>query len=161
MLIGGIANLIWGNPRSTQDVDVTLWLGETSSQDLIKIFKNDFKFRTGSPESFAKETGVLPMETRNGVSIDLILGQLPYEKSAIERAITKTFHGSSIKVCSPEDLIILKIVSERPKDREDIRGIIKKSSDQLDRNYLDSRVKELSEHLNKPEIWKYYSSCWN
>jgi hypothetical protein len=28
MIIGGMANIVWGEPRATHDVDVTVWVEE-------------------------------------------------------------------------------------------------------------------------------------
>ena len=29
MVIGGLANIVWGEPRATLDIDVTVWLADT------------------------------------------------------------------------------------------------------------------------------------
>jgi hypothetical protein len=101
----------------------------------------------------------LPIKTNNGVRVDIIFGQLPYEDSAIKRAVSKKIGDSEIKVCSPEDLVIHKIISERPKDREDVRGIIYKQGSKLDRPYLDPLIKQLAEELLQEDILTFYNEC--
>jgi hypothetical protein len=52
-----------------------------------------------------------------------------------------------VRVCAPEDLILHKIVSQRARDREDIEGVLEYRHAELDYQYLDPRVEELSDAL--------------
>ena len=56
------------------------------------------------------------METKEGFR-DLIFGALPFEETAIRRARVMSVAGERVRVCAPEDLIVLKIVSDRARDR--------------------------------------------
>lgn len=161
MVIGGVANLFWGIPRTTLDIDVTIKVQEESYLSLIERVKHDFKLRVDDPLSFIRRTSVLPIEDRNGIRLDLIFARLPYEFKAIRRSKRVRVHGEWIQVCSPEDLIIHKIISERPRDREDVQGIISLLRGKLDRRYLDPIVKELAKELAKPELLKFYRSCFS
>lgn len=87
-------------------------------------------------------------------------GQLPYEKNAIIRAHKMKVEDIYVKVCSPEDLILHKVLSEREKDRKDVEGIILSQCQKLDRVYLDPLVKQVSEELAQPEILKFYNNCF-
>ena len=70
-------------------------------------------------------------------------------------------HGEKVRICTPEDLIIHKIVSDRIRDREDIRGVIHSVGSRLDRNYLDPIIKNLAKILARPELIKFYRSCFH
>ena len=107
-----------------------------------------------------KETGVLPLIAGDGTPIDLIFARLPYDETAISRAVAVGFEGINVMVCTAEDLIIHKVISERAIDREDVKGIIATRGASLDRNYLDPNVRELSVFLDRPEIWSYYLECF-
>lgn len=48
-----------------------------------------------------------------------------------------------VRICSPEDLIIHKIISERPRDREEVKGIIQAMGKELDRQFLDRMIRSL------------------
>lgn len=61
-----------------------------------------------------------------------------------------------MRVASAEDLILHKLVSERPRDREDVAGLIKRQRGTLDRAYLDPLVRSLSDTLEDPTIWTWY-----
>ncbi len=156
MIIGGIANAIWGVPRSTLDIDVTIWPGEQPLLEWVNLFSHEFKILADEPLSFVEKTRVLPMISAKGVRIDLIFGMLPFECDAINRAVVRKIRGQAVKFCTPEDLILHKIISQRSQDLDDVEKIISQQSSKLDRSYLDIRVKELSELLERPEIWSNY-----
>lgn len=160
MVIGGVANLFWGLPRTTLDVDVTVRIQEKELDSLIKKISRRFRHRTSNPKEFILQTQVLPLEDTNGVRADLVMAVLPYEEKAIERARTQKIGRQKVRIISPEDLIIYKIISDRPKDQEDVRGIIQKVGSSLDRKYLDPAVKQLANALSKADIWSFYLACF-
>ncbi|MBI3312191.1 MAG: nucleotidyltransferase [Candidatus Omnitrophica bacterium] len=160
MVIGGIANVVWGIPRTTLDVDLTIWVTDDQLEAFVKVLVQAFPARVNDPIPFVKETRVLPLITTQGVQIDVIFGQLPYEEEAIRRAARERVQGIEIRVCQPEDLVLHKLVSERPKDREDVRGIIQQQTERLDRTYLDPKVSALARELGRPDIEAWYEQCW-
>lgn len=159
MIIGGYANLFWGRPRLTQDLDVTVFMDDADIQRLADGLSAEFAILPKDPASFVKETRVLPIATHEGVRVDLIIAGLPYEQTAIERARTVAVAGHPVHVCTPEDLIIHKVISGRPRDREDVQGVIARQGKALDRSYLDPIVRELSIALDRPDVWEFYEQA--
>jgi predicted nucleotidyltransferase len=49
---------------------------------------------------------------------------LDFERSAVESALDLEIGGISIRLPRVEDLIVMKAVAGRPKDLEDIRGLL-------------------------------------
>ncbi len=160
MVIGGVANLFWGIPRTTLDIDVTVHVSSESSKNLIQTIGKQFRFRVKNPAAFVAKTSVLPLEDKTGIRIDLIFARLPYELRAIRRAKEVSVGGNQIRICAPEDLIIHKIISDRVKDQEDVRGIIQRFGSKLNRKYLDPIVRVLSRSLSKPSLLTFYRSCF-
>ena len=160
MLIGGIANLVWGEPRSTLDVDASVLVESVGWPHLIDELRRSFRVIPRDPLAFLRDTHVLPVETADGVRIDLLWAKLPYEHKAIARATIEEVAGHRVRVCRPEDLIIHKIVSERPKDREDVRAIVRHQGPRLDRRYLNQAVGSLSRALHQPELLAFLRSCF-
>lgn len=99
---------------------------------------------------------MLPFQSSQGIRIDCIFGGLPYEMEAINRAVEIEIAGVPVRFCTPEDLIIHKIISQRPKDLEDVRGIIFRRITSLDTSYLEPRIRELSDALARPDIWEIW-----
>lgn len=158
MIIGAVAGLAWGLRRATFDVDVTVWAAEREAQ-LIARLASRFQARVPAPEAFVAETGVLPI-TVSGTNADIVFGRLPYEETAIRRARQRRLGGVTVSVCAPEDLIVLKIVSERPKDLQDLREVVGAVGASLDRAYLDPIVNALAEDLGRPEIRERFHSLF-
>lgn len=160
MVIGGIANLVWGEPRSTLDVDASVLVEETEWPNVLKELRRTFHVLPKDPLAFLHDTHVLPVETDAGVRIDLLWARLPYEHKAIARAVTEEIAGQHVRVCRPEDLIIHKIISERVKDREDVQGIIRRQGARLDRRYLTTHIRTLAAALDQPELLTFLETCF-
>lgn len=158
MVIGGMANAKWGRPRATLDIDITVWVQEHEIKDVISVFeKKSYMFRASNPLEFTKETRVLPLKAQENQSIDIIFGALPFERNAIERAVKVKIGEGFVNFCTAEDLILLKIISDRPQDLEDVKGILKFQKHELDYAYLDPRIMELATLLEKPEIMQNWN----
>lgn len=160
MVVGGIANIVWGIERATFDIDITIWIEQRYEGIIIEELIKTFRVNINNPRKFVDELRVLPLRMEDDLPIDIIFGSLPFEKRAIERASEVEHLGIDFKVITPEDLIITKIISERLKDREDVSGIIIRQGNKLDRKYLDKHIYELSEFLNRDDIWQFYEDCW-
>ncbi len=155
MIIGGMANAVWGKPRSTLDIDITVWISQKETETVISLLSNQYRPLISDPMGFINDTSVLPLESRKAnVRIDLIFGKLPYEKDAIDRAVDITVSGTPIRFCTPEDLILHKIISSRKKDMDDAFHVALRQMEKLDLTYIEPRIKELSTALEQPEIWE-------
>lgn len=160
MLIGGLANLVWGVARTTQDIDITIQADPSRIADTVDALTGAFRALPDDPVSFVHETRVLPVVTDNGTRVDLIFAELPYQEQAIRRARSVRLGRTIVQVCSSEDLIIHKIISERPKDLEDVKGIVRTQRTKLDRSYLDPLIYGLAVDLERPDIQEFYDSLW-
>lgn len=158
MVIGGIANLIWGQPRLTQDIDITISVEDIPS--FIKKIRSFGKLLPENPIKFAEKTRVSPIEINN-VKVDIIFAGTEYERIAISRVIKVEIQkGININVCSPEDLIIHKAISERERDWEDIEGIILRQGKRLDKKYISKWLKAFSSALARPDILTQFNALW-
>lgn len=158
MVIGGVANLAWGEARTTQDVDITVAVDESRLDELVARLGDRFQVLPASPLEFIRETRVLPLATVEGVRIDLIFAGLPYEEEAIARATSRVVAGQEVRVATAEDLLVHKLLSLRPRDREDAAGVIDHQRENLDRGYLDPLVRQVAEILEDPAVWDWYDS---
>lgn len=156
MVIGGVANAFRGIPRATLDIDITLLVQENDIQNFVRKISKKFKVLIGNPIAFVKKARVLPCLSKQNIRLDLIFAQLPYEEQALKRITKKKVNGSKIPVASSEDLIIMKAISTRNRDWEDIQGIVQQMRDRLDLSYLLPILKNLSQELEKPDILKRF-----
>ena len=85
-------------------------------------------------------------------------GSLPWEKEAISRAQQKELSGRSVAVASVEDLIVMKLFSEREKDADDARRLLNRFRTDLDQGYLEPLLGSLADSLARPEILEVWRS---
>ena len=137
MIIGGQAVLLYGEPRLTRDIDITLGIDLGGVDTLLTVVRElSLKPIPEDVRAFVSKTMVLPvLEEDTGIRVDFILSFTPYESEAIKRARILKFKEQEVRFASPEDVIIHKIFAGRPRDLEDVGGIILKNSD-IDRAYI-------------------------
>ena len=155
VIIGGVAVGFLGKPRFTADVDAMFLLSLQDIPQFLKLAsKEDIVPRIKDAEAFAGKTRVLLLKhAPSEMEIDISLGILPFEEQIVERGITKMVSGLSIRLPTPEDLIIMKAIAHRPKDLEDIRTIADKYP-KLDVKRIKQWVTEFGEVLETPELWE-------
>ena len=148
MIIGGQAVLLYGRPRLTRDIDITLGLDTDQFSRVEEVCANlDLKPLAENPHDFATKTKVLPAEAQDSkVRVDFIFSFTPYETQAIERANEVLLEDCPVKFASCEDVIIHKLVAGRPVDQEDVRHLLAKNRDAIDPSYLKHWLLEFS-HL--------------
>ncbi len=150
--IGGVALQIWGEPRLTNDVDLTLLTGFGNEKIFVRALIEEFAPRIENAEEFALKNRVLLLETENKIGIDISLGALPFEEEATKRASYQNYLPEiRLKICSPEDLIILKAFADRTRDWADIETVVIKQ-EKLDWNYVYRQLAPLVELKGAPEI---------
>ena len=159
MIFGGFANLHWGRPRLTEDIDIKVDVPEPSWPGFVDGLSRRFILLVRDPLEFLHDTLVLPISTRTDVRVDLVMAAMPYEREAISRAASVAVGNRMVKISTAEDLILHKIISDRSRDRDDVEGVIMRQGPKLDRAYLDPRVEEMASGLEKPEILEFYRSC--
>lgn len=161
VVIGGIAVSLLARPRTTLDVDAIILLSTEDVPKLLDIASRyGFKPRISDPVDFAVRSHVVLLRHEpSGISVDISLGMLPFEEEVVSRSTL--YHGEhfSIPLASPEDLVILKAMAYRPQDLLDIRTIVE-TNPNLDRQYIESHVREFGQSLDMPGLWEDIAKCF-
>jgi hypothetical protein len=124
-IIGGLAVERWGQPRLTQDVDLTILAPYGDEDPIIDKCLRKFPARNSDAREFALDYRVLLLTASNGVELDLALGASGFETESIKRSSPFEFAADYVmRTCSAEDLIVHKAVAGRPRDLDDIEGVI-------------------------------------
>ncbi len=151
--IGGLAVQRWGEPRVTRDIDLNLLTGFGGESPYIDALLAAYPGRIKDPKEFALRNRVLLLATPGAIGIDVSLGGLPFEESVVARATAFSFApGVSIRTCSAEDLIVLKLFASRPLDVHDAEGVAARHRATLDWDYVESELRPLVELKGQPEI---------
>jgi predicted nucleotidyltransferase len=95
---------------------------------------------------------LLLKHTATETDVDISLGILPFEQEMVERSVVESIGILSIRLPTPEDLIIMKAVAHRPKDLEDIRTIIEKNP-LIDVARIKQWVRSFGKALEMPNLW--------
>lgn len=148
MIIGGQAVLLYGEPRLTKDIDVTLGIGLDGLDRIIQSIENlKLKPLVTEAKEFVEETMVLPtLHEKSGIRVDFIFSYSAYEHQAIQNAKQVKIGSQNINFASLEDVIIHKVIAGRPRDLEDIRSMVLKNPD-FNLNYIRKWLKKFDESL--------------
>ncbi len=159
MVIGGQAVLVYGRPRLTRDIDITLGIDVDDFALVEKMCKTlKLNMLPEKPEDFAKETRVLPAEEqKSGIRADFIFSFSEYERQAIKRTRPINIDNYPVKFASCEDIIIHKMVSGRAIDEEDVESILAKKRNSIDLKYIRKWLSEFGKLSEQQEILKRFN----
>jgi predicted nucleotidyltransferase len=144
--IGGVAVQCWGQPRLTKDLDLSLLTGFGPEEQFLDEMLQDFEPRIPDFKEFSLRRRVALMKTRDGLGIDVALAGLPFEERVVMRArMLEPVPGVRLRVCGPEDLIILKVFAGRPIDLQDVRGVLVRQAKNVDLKLVERELQELDE----------------
>jgi hypothetical protein len=126
MVIGGVAASVLGRPRLTQDVDALAILPEAKWADALSAAaRHGILPRIENPLDFARKSRVLLMRhAESGIDIDVTFGGLLFERAAVDNSQVHDLGGLRVRLPRVEDLLIMKAVARRPKDLQDIEGLL-------------------------------------
>jgi len=150
MVIGGQAVLLYGEPRLTKDIDITLGMNVGEVQKLINLINTlGLKILVDDYEQFVKDTFVLPtIDEKSGIRVDFVFSFSAYEQKAIQRAKEIKLSDTIVKFASLEDLIIHKVIAGRPRDIEDIKSVVLKNP-KYESEYINKWLKEFDLSLDE------------
>jgi len=153
MIIGGQAVLLYAQPRTTRDIDVTLGVGVDELPALLRVARSlGLRLLADDPRDFAVKTMVLPCAHEpSGLRVDLVFSWSPYERQAIERAKLVEVAGVRVRYASPEDLLVHKMVAGRPRDLEDVRQILVKATP-IDFDYVHNWLAQFEPVVERPLV---------
>lgn len=155
MVIGGQAVLLYGEPRLTRDIDVTLGVGPERLADLLELVKVwGWRVLVEAAE-FVQKTLVLPcLDPDSGIRIDFIFSHSAYERQALERVQRVTIGKAAVRFAAAEDVVVHKIIAGRPRDLEDVRSILIKNP-RLDVEYIHHWLREFDRSLQESYLLRF------
>lgn len=159
MIIGGQAVLLYGTPRLTRDIDITVGVDTDKFSLLETVCKqSQLKILSVNPETFAKTTKVLPAEEpKIRVRVDFIFSFTTYEKQAMKRVKNVLLEGYTVKFASCEDVIIHKLFAGRAIDEEDVRNILIKNRKKIDIKYIKKWLLKFSDIGGQEELLEKFN----
>jgi predicted nucleotidyltransferase len=156
MVIGGQAVLLYGEPRLTRDIDVTLGAGPERLAELLELAKGwGWRVLVEVPAEFVQKTLVLPcLEPESGIRVDFIFSHSPYERQAMERVVRVNIGKAAVCFAAAEDVVVHKIIAGRARDLEDVRSILLKNP-RLDAAYIRRWLEEFDRSLGESYLRRF------
>lgn len=160
-IIGAIAVQVWGEPRTTQDVDLTVAVPVEEGEAVAALLLAHFAARIPDAAGFARRSRVLLLSASNGVPVDVSFALPGYETEVMSRAtLVGLPNGDEVRVCSPDDLVIHKSVAGRANDLRDLEGIIARRRATLDVPYIRRWLTFFSDTLAMPDPLAHFEAAW-
>lgn len=153
-LMGAQAAIVHGAARLTADVDVTVDLGATPTEELVTaLLAHGFGLRVDDVDEFVASTRVLPVVHRaSGMPVDIVLAGSGLEDEFFERTERLTVQGVEVPVACADDVIIMKVLAGRPTDMGDVAAILRARIEKLDLDHIRSRLGMLEEALGQADL---------
>lgn len=140
VLVGGLAVQLHGYMRSTLDIDLVLAMDQVNLERFIGVARQ-FGLQPNIPvplealcnasqiETWYREKGMLAFSLREpqagGMVVDvLVRPPLPFDQLAHNAVVGELF-GRAVKIAAIDDLLAMKRIANRPKDRLDIDALEK------------------------------------
>lgn len=149
MVFGGQAVLLYGEPRLTRDIDITLGVDTGQAPAVLRTIRQaGFRVLVSDPEQFLSRTFVLPvLDPDSNIRIDFVFSLTEYERQCIDRGKTIRIRRVDVRFVSPEDLIVMKTIAGRPRDLEDVASVVRKNPG-FDRRHVERWLREFDSELD-------------
>lgn len=137
VIVGGIASIHWGRPRTTLDVDIILDASEEDITQLRLILENN-RFNYGTKdilEAFAEQSLATILHNHFVYKIDLKGVYHPRDRRSLNNRISMAIFGQDTYLAKPEDLVIAKLVYGSSSDFDDSKAILLRQN--LNMAYLE------------------------
>jgi hypothetical protein len=147
-LFGAQAAVIWGKARTTADLDVTIEIDPGRVDELLRAARRaGLREREENVAELARVAWVVPLVSQGGFPLDVVLAGTGLERRFLDRVARVRVGRLQVPVISPEDLIVTKLIAGRPRDLEDIRGVLAERGRELDQAYVRALVSEIESGL--------------
>ena len=171
MLVGSFVSSIYGEPRTTQDIDLVVQLQKSNIPKLISMFPPPRYYIEEEMILFALEYKRMfnLLDTNEGDKIDFYIHKdEDYEKEKFSRKLEKILFGHTLVILSPEDTILSKLqwcvksgMSE--KQFKDALNVFRFQKENLDMYYIEEKSKflnvfELFLKIQEIEKSKYFET---
>jgi len=126
-LFGAQAALLRGSRRLTSDVDVTVFLGQIGTAELVdRMTDMGFVLRVPRAGGFIERTRVVPfVHAASATPVDVVLGGAGLEAHFLAECEILDIEGVLVPTPSAEHLLVMKLLAGRDRDLEDAAAIVR------------------------------------
>ena len=151
-ITGSVASGVYGESRTTNDVDIVADVHETQVDPLLARFPEpDFYFsRDAALQAVRDRSQFNIIDKDSFIKVDVIVPAATAQAATrLSRRITRTLApGVTLPVASPEDVIVMKLVfyeeGGSEKHLRDIAGILQNHRVRIDDSYVRSSARAMN-----------------
>jgi hypothetical protein len=137
---GAIALGFWAKPRSTMDVDVTLFLPPAEVSGCLQLLLSiGCTFSADAATRLLSEHGYCQVEFGGG-RIDVFLPLIPFYEEARKRRRAVEFGDQRVMIWDAETLCVFKLMFFRLRDLADVEEILRVQGHRLDRDWVMRQI---------------------
>lgn len=136
---GAIALFYYRDPRSTLDIDVNIFLAPTREAEIAALLDSIYNLDSEQLAADVKATGQA-RSLWGSTYVDLFFADTEFHDAMATRIQRKPFLDTEINVLSVEDLLVCKMLFDRPKDWLDVGAVAANDAVGLDRVYIESAL---------------------
>lgn len=144
MLVGSYSSNMWGTPRSTNDADLVIELGQRTINELMAILPSEITLESQmSFETITSTQRYRLFLNDSSFKVELFfITNDEFDQSRFSRRVSRQFQGRVTYVASAEDVIVQKLRwskgGRRAKDIADAASVlrVRLRAGDLDMNYL-------------------------
>jgi hypothetical protein len=146
MLTGSLVSSMQGEPRATHDIDIVVEISPDDVEALLAEFPpNDYYYDLGTAKEAIEAGGMFNiLSIASGDKVDIwLLTDSAFDQSRFLRRQSVDLLGLSMKISSPEDTILMKLLWAKnsggsEKQYYDAAKVYEMQEAVLDHEYLDA-----------------------
>lgn len=152
-LIGGLAVGLHSRPRATKDADFIVNVPALAFPGLLEELVSE-GFEIDVMDVLRRwPVDRFTVFTRGRVRIDWMQPILPLYANVLNSAVAEPWQSTSVKVATPEGLILTKLLAFRPVDQADIETLLIGHRDQIDLNLIRQEWSAVADAHEPRTVW--------
>ncbi|MDH4214713.1 MAG: DUF6036 family nucleotidyltransferase [Candidatus Thorarchaeota archaeon] len=160
VIVGGVAVMYHGVPRTTVDIDIIMQMDDEQISTFVE-FLNSRGFTSSATDirvAFAENSHCTSFFKDTLLRLDIQGVNSVFDRLTLDRAIEVNLFGAPVRIGSIEDTFVNKILFQGEQDLRDALGILKRNSDVLDFEYIRSTCEMLGILKELEQFLKDYES---
>jgi hypothetical protein len=137
MIVGALAVAMWGRPRATADIDITL-RGDTGRLEALTAraeregFRVDHEWLEWQPLLRDRQRRL----SASGTIVDLMRPRDAHDEAALDRRRHLAVEERRLPFVAPDDLVLMKLKAGRPRDFDDAATVVASRHEPIDEPYM-------------------------
>jgi hypothetical protein len=145
VIVGGVAVMYHGVPRTTVDIDIIMQIEDEQISSFVD-FLNSIGFSSSVTDiraAFVENSHSTSFFKDTLLRLDIQGVNSAFDRMTLDRAIEVNLFGTLVRIGSIENTFVNKILFQGEQDLRDALGILKRNSDNLDFEYIRSTCEML------------------